>query len=593
MINNLKVISRNYALKAQTGKLSRKCTTIKFTKEFYENLIKLQEQNIIKLFRKKDLHINPEFCINTFKINTILKNQDIDLFIFNKLTDNLTVRGVKSDSDFLKLFSTFFENIKSNPDHPITKELLKVLERNKFFFDNEERKKIEKMLKNDNKEKEEVEVESNKKLKIEDIQDTPEKNGNDFVQQFVKIKLKDDSTKLYLDTGNKKATFKSKHFLSKIKIIGLDDNKSEKILNAFNYVDKNRPNTLILQKRPILFQQSTLYGVDDMDELMDSHYKSLLEREDIINYCKNYLTKKPQFKINNVERLVYEQVDSNKTISYMQSLILKSNYSLNLNPQIKVVLADVPLFKEIEFIYQNIFNKIDPKDLFVFMKLSFLFEKYLWLIENCQNECPSCNKDIRFEFAHLSLEVLIDDYLLSIFGIEHLRVKNIADKIIQSVKFGDFKGNNIVAFIEEKYFYYVIERLVKDFSLISEGKNFEEAEKLFTELNENYKKDFNFKIGNFDNLIVKDESGIKNKNEFLNKFAIVLNIFQNKKIIEGNDKLPEINLLNDDLLAPLYDLYKVYEEKLNYSDEIRLWKGKKYDYKCYPNEILINKYINK
>lgn len=580
MINNIKIISRKFALK--TGKMARKCTTIKFTKEFYENLISLQEQNILKLFNKKNLHINPEFCINTFKINNILKNKDIELLLSDKLADTLTIRGVKSDSDFLKLFSTFYDNIKSNPDHPITKELLKVLERNKFLFDNEERKNIEKMLKNEEKEDKHMQ-----------ISDTPEKNGNEFIQHFAKIKLKDDITKLYLDTGNKKATFKSKHFLSKIKVIGLDDNKSEKILHAFNYVDKNRPNTLILQKRPIHFEPTTLYGIDEVDESIP-HYKSLLEREDIMTYCKDYLKKKPQFKVNEVERLVYEEVDSNKTISYMQSLIMKSNFSLNNNPQIKIVLADIPLFKEIEFIYKNIFNKIDPRDLFMYMKMCFLFEKYLWLIENCQNECPSCNKDIKFEFAHLGLDVLLDDYILSLFGIEHIRVKNIADKIIQSVKFGDFKGNNIVAFIEEKYFYYVIERLVKDFNMLAEGKPFDEVEKVFTSQDKNYKNNFNFETGNFDNFIVKDESGIKNKNEFLNKFAIILNIFNKKNLLEGNEKLPEINLLNDDLLlTPLKDLCKAYYDKLNYSDEIRLWKGKKYDYKCYPNEILINKYINK
>lgn len=36
----------------------------------------------------------------------------------------------------------------------------------------------------------------------------------------------------------------------------------------------------------------------------------------------------------------------------------------------------------------------------------------------------------------------------------------------------------------------------------------------------------------------------------------------------------------------------MYKEKINYADDINLWGVKKYDYKCYPKQILINQYLD-
>ena len=62
---------------------------------------------------------------------------------------------------------------------------------------------------------------------------------------------------------------------------------------------------------------------------------------------------------------------------------------------------------------------------------------------------------------------------------------------------------------------------------------------------------------------------------------------------DAKDKsIKEFSNLKEEHKSHLKDLCKLYEERLNYVDEINLWTGKKYDYRCYPNEILINKFMN-
>jgi hypothetical protein len=679
MIKNFKFISRNFALKV--NKINKKCTTISYTTEFYENLITIQKPSILKLFRNKDFFLNSEFCVNAYKINSLLNDKNLDILIANKITKCVADSGIKSDSNFYSLFETFYENLKNNPSHPLTKELIGTLNKNSFLFSPEEKRNLEKMMvtgqvnsekanrnysyqdepDEDNSDEELIEEENEeedkdeagKKKKMEEEKEpeqeaTPEINGIKFMEHYAKLKLRDDNVKIYLDTGNKKVTIKSKYFKSKIKIIGIDDNKPEKILQAFNYVDKNKPNTILIHKRPVHFPKNSFTDYEEDIELeknskksskknpkklleknkhidgSNNYYTSLLERDGIMKYCKEILMKNPEFKINTVERIVYVEKDSFKTMSYLQSLILKSNYALNVNPQIKVILTDIPLYHEIENIIKNIFTNVSPKDFLSFMKFSLLFERYLWLSENCGDRCPACDSTTKFDSIYMSLEELIDDYLLSLKGIEHIKIKNISDKILKSLQFGDFKGNNILAFVDEKYFYLVIERLVRDMDEICEGKDWDTKQKTFIHgkgknLSDGKKINeinFEFSLGNFENLFksilenndkqtnhpqtevvanIEDENYHKMKNEFLNKLAISLNIFQKKNILEktSSNLLPELNLLKDEFSSPLQDLYSLYNEKLNFVDEINLWSNRKYDYKCFPNEILINKFLEK
>jgi hypothetical protein len=55
--------------------------------------------------------------------------------------------------------------------------------------------------------------------------------------------------------------------------------------------------------------------------------------------------------------------------------------------------------------------------------------------------------------------------------------------------------------------------------------------------------------------------------------------------------MTEFTRMKNEYQTHIKDLYDLYKEKLNYVDEMNLWSKRKYDYKCYPNEILINKYL--
>jgi hypothetical protein len=41
------------------------------------------------------------------------------------------------------------------------------------------------------------------------------------------------------------------------------------------------------------------------------------------------------------------------------------------------------------------------------------------------------------------------------------------------------------------------------------------------------------------------------------------------------------------------DLLVKYNHRLNFTDDVNLWLGSKFDYRCYPKQILIQPYILK
>ena len=76
---------------------------------------------------------------------------------------------------------------------------------------------------------------------------------------------------------------------------------------------------------------------------------------------------------------VYENVDNIKTVSYVQSMILKCYFGLNYNENIKLIFTDVPVTNEIDYIMNNILkDDKDAKEFFFYSKLNLLFEKYFF-----------------------------------------------------------------------------------------------------------------------------------------------------------------------------------------------------------------------
>lgn len=660
MFKNFKFISKNFALKLH--RKPKLCNTINFTTEFYTNIILLQKDELKYLLQNKQFHLDPRFLNNAYKINKLYEDdEEIYGLIQEKLVECASKGGIKTKSIYFELFETFFENLKNNPDHPLSKQLLQTLEKQSHLFTEKDKEEIKSLLtkkksemkksmkidknmdeSDENISEEEMEkdqenshkkqkqknpeledsIKIKKNQKINEIsrnivqEKTSEESGKIFLKNNIqglhstpinpKLKLKDENLNLFLEEGKNKITLKSKHFKSNVKIYGINDNSSESVMQSLEIVDKNFPTTIIFQKRPLHY--TDIYNTAGMDMLTldedlnklkskkSSQYISLLERSEIINYCKNFLeNKKSKFKINSVERLVYEEVDTFKTISFVQSLILKIKNNLNSNPFVKIIFSDLPHFEEIEFIIETMNHNNNsnlPRDFFKFMKLNFLFEKFLWLIEVCGYRCPTCDKGLKFEMAHLKNENLIVDYYLSsLMNIEHLKVKNISDKILKSIKLNDHKDNTIIAFVEENYFYPTLERVIKDINYVCEGKDLETIENIFTKKSENFEKisdEFNHNSGDWNKLI---ENFKGDKKEILNKIAIGLNVY-NLEINEIEKTIKEFAHLKEEDKNHLKDLFLIYRERLNYVEEINLWNARKYDYKCYPNEILINKFLD-
>ena len=155
-----------------------------------------------------------------------------------------------------------------------------------------------------------------------------------------------------------------------------------------------------------------------------------------------------------------------KTISYVQSIILKSYYGLNYNDSIKIIFTDVPLYKDIDYIINKIFIDDDAtKEFLLYFKTNYLFEKYLWLAEDCKMRCSNCS-NLKIENAHLSPWQLLNEYMIN-SDDNHL-VLNITNKIINAVvQFN--KENVFVSFVDSEIFNQVSENLCRHLDKISNG----------------------------------------------------------------------------------------------------------------------------
>jgi hypothetical protein len=597
----------SFTLKLNKRSSQFKCDKIHFTTAFYGNLILHQKESLRKLLEKSKkfkYHLNFDFLFKSDYLNKrIFQDTNIENMLINHLVENLA-SPIRSKSTYYYLVSEFLKSLQNNPDHPLTKGIIKNIENNYHLFSGEEKKVlIEQIIKKTKEKNENKSKKSEKKdqesdedenenldddflmlkkfnLKPEDLKVNPGVSGNEYKSKYLDIQ--NQFLNLYIDESI--VTISSKLFESKIKLIALNDNEANSVLQSLKIVEKFCPSIVLFQKRPIynLNSNSPLGKATYLSdkEIKTKTHNAILDKELIQTYCKEYLKNNSNFQTNKNEKLVYENVGSFKTLSYVQSLILKYSYNLNTNHNIKIILADLPIFKEIEHMVRNIFNPklskryFHPFDFFSFCKMSYLFEKFHWLVDTCSEACPACDKRYSFTNSHMTMENILHDYLLSLEGNENVKVQNISKQIMRAIKINNYENNCVVAFVNEDNLFHVTERLVKDLNELT----FTNIDGFMSDKNQD---EFDFPLGDINGLI--DE--FEDKNEIYNKLALVMNFYENPLSI------PEIENIKDSHKGVIADLYKIYNEKLNFVDDIRQWPGKKYDYKCFPTEMLINKYL--
>jgi hypothetical protein len=145
MLKNLNnTFRKRFALKLK--KKDVKCTTINYTVQFYENLIEIQSDDLLKILRLKNFPVDFNFCMNAIKINEIIKDPYLEDLALSRLSGSIDRQGIKSESTFFQILEAFYENLKFNPKHPLSKELLESLNKNSFLFTAKERKRLHKLL---------------------------------------------------------------------------------------------------------------------------------------------------------------------------------------------------------------------------------------------------------------------------------------------------------------------------------------------------------------------------------------------------------------------------------------------------------------
>jgi hypothetical protein len=483
---NFKIIFKNFAIKQKYREKSNKCKVVGLLDKFYQNIILQQKEVLQQILTGDQKFSNLEFLLRAYNINTrIFKDdylhQEISKQIYN--TEYLNDRN-KNKSTVYNLYKTLAEGYQHDPSSSLAKDLVRNIIQKSYLFSSEEFAEL---------------------LALLNMSEEDAKEIEDYVVQqddkyLTKLTLKNDSVAIRLSKYKTKASIYSKQFNKKIVLVALDD-LTDNVLKSFDIVNKEKPNIIIFQKRPIFNLQGS------------EKYIGIFDKERLIAYHKEILSNEKLFHVNTVERLVYQNRGNLKSVSYVQSLIWKCYHGLSLNYNLKVIFSDLPVSREVEHVVRNVFTDNEAvKAFFTSFKLNYLFEKYLWLTEDIDKKCPACSSE-KPQFAHSTTEMLMEEYLLALE--DGVRVTNIADKIVQAAN--TFKNEPVIlSFVDKKYLYAVLERVTKE--LVHQSDNEGSTS--------DYKNLFDYEKTNM--MLVYDNS---NKIEFLNKLAIANNIYSNVRYV--------------------------------------------------------------
>jgi len=139
------------------------------------------------------------------------------------------------------------------------------------------------------------------------------------------------------------------------------------------------------------------------------------------------------------------------------------------------MFIDLPIHKEIEylfnFLFENTRNKSNDKtssdNVIDYLKLNKLYEKFFWLTQDLNGQCPICNPHFKIEKAYNSLEVIMENFIINLK--DNIKIRNLSDKIINSMN--QFNEEKILVFVKENSFLNVVNQLLIDLSNYEEDKD--------------------------------------------------------------------------------------------------------------------------
>jgi hypothetical protein len=217
---------------------------------------------------------NIEFLFRATNINNnIYNDNDIATLISKKLEQQKD--NIRSKDSLYYLLDALLQKHKSDPDTASAKDLVREIIKNSYLFNQDEIYELLGSL--DMKEKD-----------IDELRDNIEMEEDRYMSRLT---LKQDKFHIRLSTNKEKFVISSKKYNKKIVIVGLDDNVTENVMKCYEYVDKEKPNILLFQKKPV-------YNLNNSGK-----YVGILDRDRIIAYHREILSS-DKFSYNNVEKLV-------------------------------------------------------------------------------------------------------------------------------------------------------------------------------------------------------------------------------------------------------------------------------------------------
>jgi hypothetical protein len=476
----LKNIFKNFTLKEHYREKKSKCLIVGQVDKFYKNIL-LQQKDKLETILSDGKNHNLEFLLRAYSINDYIYKDDN---LHDLLTERIYEAEYKADTSKNKntmynLYRLLAERYENDPTSSVARELVITIIKKSYLFSKDELSALLKMFK----------LTENEAKEIEDNLVTTD---NKYLNSLA---FNDrDNLAIKFSKNKNKVTIYSKKLNKKIVLCALSEH-TDNVLKAFEIVDKEKPNVLVFQKRPI-------FGLDNCDE-----YVSVFDKERLMAYYREVLSDGKLYQVNNVEKLVYQNVNNIRTINYVQSLMLKCYYSLNINYDLKVIFSDLPKSYELKNVMTDILPDNNTASYFFnTFKLDYLFEKYIWFVDDINKRCFGCSSQ-RNEDPHLSTEGIIESYTL--VSKNNSKVRNISEKIVNAAKV--FKDEPVIlAFVEKDYLYSVVEQIAGDLINLD----------MASFKGENYIELFDHKKMDLYNLYTASD-----KKEFLNKLAIANNIY--------------------------------------------------------------------
>jgi hypothetical protein len=194
-------------------------------------------------------------------------------------------------------------------------------------------------------------------------------------------------------------------------------------------------------------------------------------------------------------------------------------------------------------------------------------EKYIWLTKKCKKHCPSCTGE-RMEHPHNNIEDVLNYQDLFI----REKYEFISDNI-SKVLLSNLYEPYIYAFVDKKNLFILAQYLSLKLDSLNEYSPKQES--------------FEYNYGNLQTSFDECQSLNKDSREvFVNKLALFSSLYVDSM------KIPEMKNVEKEF-PEFMKLHNKYKEKLNFVDDLKVWKTRKFDAKCFPTHLMINKFLNK